>query len=168
MDDLRGKTFTSGSFAALHNLNKKTLMYYDQIGLFAPAKTDVNGYRYYVFEQSFTLSIILILRKMGLSLKEIKSCLEFYDHEYLFTYVHGKSKQFERQLFELMWLYKEEKKHSVDNLLPSYESKNEAEQVEDISLFIFKDEAPPISKFLNDCYKYRLNMYEHDGMLAKE
>ena len=29
--------FTIGQFAALHEINKKTLMWYDEIGLFKPA-----------------------------------------------------------------------------------------------------------------------------------
>ena len=31
------KLFTIGQFAALHGINKKTLMWYDEIGLFKPA-----------------------------------------------------------------------------------------------------------------------------------
>lgn len=31
------RLFTIGQFAALHRINKKTLMWYDQIGLFTPA-----------------------------------------------------------------------------------------------------------------------------------
>ncbi len=38
------KLLTIGQFAAMHGINKKTLMWYDEIGLFAPAaiilKTD--------------------------------------------------------------------------------------------------------------------------------
>ena len=39
---------TIGQFAALHGINKKTLMWYDEIGLFKPASINPeNGYRYY-------------------------------------------------------------------------------------------------------------------------
>ncbi|WP_327240940.1 hypothetical protein [Ruminococcus gauvreauii] len=31
------KLFTIGQFAALHEINKKTLMWYDEVGLFKPA-----------------------------------------------------------------------------------------------------------------------------------
>ena len=34
------KLFTIGQFAALHGVNKKTLMWYNQIGLFRPAAVD--------------------------------------------------------------------------------------------------------------------------------
>ena len=43
----RKKQFTIGQFAALHQINKKTLMWYDEIGLFRPAIKKENGYRYY-------------------------------------------------------------------------------------------------------------------------
>ena len=33
----KGRLFSIGQFAALHGVNKKTLMWYDEIGLFCPA-----------------------------------------------------------------------------------------------------------------------------------
>ncbi len=42
------KLLTIGQFAALHGINKKTLMWYDEIGLFHPSLIHPeNGYRYY-------------------------------------------------------------------------------------------------------------------------
>lgn len=39
------KLLTIGQFAALHGINKKTLMWYDEIGLFKPAAINPeNGY----------------------------------------------------------------------------------------------------------------------------
>ena len=35
--DKKNKRLTIGQFAALHGVNKKTLMWYDEIGLFKPA-----------------------------------------------------------------------------------------------------------------------------------
>ena len=46
------KLLTIGQFAALHGINKKTLMWYDEIGLFKPAVIHpANGYRYYNYYQ---------------------------------------------------------------------------------------------------------------------
>lgn len=57
------KLFTIGQFAALHGINKKTLMWYDEIGLFRPAAINPeNGYRYYDYHQSPVLETILLLR----------------------------------------------------------------------------------------------------------
>ena len=50
--------FTAGQFARLHHLNKRTLHYYDDIGLFSPAYKGKNGYRYYTYQQSAELESI--------------------------------------------------------------------------------------------------------------
>ena len=36
----------------LHNINKKTLMWYDRVGILKPAVIKENGYRYYTYFQS--------------------------------------------------------------------------------------------------------------------
>lgn len=63
--------FTIGQFAALHEINKKTLMWYDEIGLLKPACIKENGYRYYSYQQSAALETILMLRELNVSLDEI-------------------------------------------------------------------------------------------------
>ena len=68
--------FTIGQFAALHEINKKTLMWYDEIGLLKPACIKENGYRYYSYQQSSTLETILMLRELNVSLDEIKQFME--------------------------------------------------------------------------------------------
>ena len=69
--------FTIGQFARLHEVNKKTLMYYDEIGLLKPACIKENGYRYYTYSQSSSLETILMLRELNVSIKEIK---DFMNH----------------------------------------------------------------------------------------
>lgn len=70
------KLFTIGQFADLHEINKKTLMWYDEIGLLKPACIKENGYRYYSYQQSSTLETILMLRELNVSLDEIKNFIE--------------------------------------------------------------------------------------------
>lgn len=70
------KKFTTSEFAKLHNLNKRTLHYYDNIGLFSPDIKGENNYRYYSFEQNIKLDYILMLKKIGMSIDEIKKFLE--------------------------------------------------------------------------------------------
>lgn len=62
---------TIGQFAKLHEINKKTLMWYDEIGLLKPYCIKENGYRYYNYQQSSTLETILLLRELNMSLEEI-------------------------------------------------------------------------------------------------
>lgn len=65
-------TFTIGQFAALHDINKKTLMWYDEIGLLKPAFIRDNGYRCYTYQQSNLLEVILLLRELDVPIADIK------------------------------------------------------------------------------------------------
>ncbi len=67
------KLLTIGQFASMHGINKKTLMWYDEIGLFGPATINqTNGYRYYNYHQSPILETILLLRELDVSINEIQ------------------------------------------------------------------------------------------------
>ena len=69
----KSRLLTIGQFAALHGINRKTLMWYDQIGLFQPAYIHPeNGYRYYSYYQSSILETILLLRELDVSIDEIQ------------------------------------------------------------------------------------------------
>jgi len=71
------KFLTIGQFAAMHGINKKTLMWYDEIGLFKPAIINPeNGYRYYNYHQSSVLETILLLRELDISISEIQSFMQ--------------------------------------------------------------------------------------------
>ncbi len=72
--DANAKLLTIGQFAALHGINKKTLMWYDEIGLFKPALIHPeNGYRYYNYHQSALLETILMLRELDVPVSEIQT-----------------------------------------------------------------------------------------------
>lgn len=64
--------FTSGQFAKLCSVNKKTLFHYDSIGLFKPEITDNNGYRYYSPKQLDVFNVITELKEIGMPLSDIK------------------------------------------------------------------------------------------------
>lgn len=71
------KLLTIGQFAALHGINKKTLMWYDEIGLFRPAFIQPeNGYRYYSYYQSAILETILLLRELDVPIGEIQAFMK--------------------------------------------------------------------------------------------
>lgn len=68
--------FTTGELARLNGISKQTLIFYDRTGVFSPNEKDpYNGYRYYGADQLEMLDHILILKDMGLSLKEIRAFL---------------------------------------------------------------------------------------------
>lgn len=66
------RLFSIGQFARLHEINKKTLMWYDEIGLLKPAVTKENGYRYYTYHQSSVLEVILMLRDLDIPISDIQ------------------------------------------------------------------------------------------------
>lgn len=73
----QNKLLTIGQFAAMHGINKKTLMWYDEIGLFRPASINPeNGYRYYDYHQSPVLETILLLRDLDVSIHEIQDFMK--------------------------------------------------------------------------------------------
>ena len=75
--DKNEKLLTIGQFAALHGINKKTLMWYDEIGLFRPAAINPeNGYRCYNYHQSPILETRLLLRELDVSIPEIQDFMK--------------------------------------------------------------------------------------------
>ena len=72
----RNLYMTTGEFAALAGVTKHTLFHYDEIGLFSPEFIAENGYRMYSLYQMETWNTILILRDLGMPLKEIRQFLQ--------------------------------------------------------------------------------------------
>lgn len=73
----KNRLLTIGQFAAVHGINKKTLMWYDEIGLFKPAAVNPeNGYRCYNYHQSPVLETILLLRELDVSINEIQNFIQ--------------------------------------------------------------------------------------------
>lgn len=62
---------TITKFAQLANTTRRTLIFYDNKGIFHPAKISDNGYRLYDYNQLYEITYILSLRKLGLSIKDI-------------------------------------------------------------------------------------------------
>lgn len=70
------KYYTAGELARLFNIPKQTMLYYDKMGILKPEFVAENGYRYYSTPQYLTLEIILFLRKMDISVPDIRKFLE--------------------------------------------------------------------------------------------
>ena len=72
--------FSIGEVSRYQQISKQTLIFYDKIGLFRPAYVDPgNGYRYYSAAQLDYLDTILIMKKIGFSLSEIKAHMQSYN-----------------------------------------------------------------------------------------
>lgn len=64
--------FTTGELAKLCKIPRKTLLYYDSLGLITPEVIEENGYRYYKRTQLFALELILTMRKLDIPLQKSK------------------------------------------------------------------------------------------------
>lgn len=62
--------------ARMSGVTSRTLRHYDEIGLLAPAYTGGNGHRYYDQAGLLRLQQILLMRELGLGLREIAAVLE--------------------------------------------------------------------------------------------
>ena len=98
--------FTPGELAKLLGISKQLLLYYDKNDIFSPEFVDENGYRFYVLSQYFTLQIIISLRKLDVSLKEIKAYLKSKDINLLKEIYRNKQQEYKKQIEELMYLEK--------------------------------------------------------------
>ena len=92
---------TVSEFAKLHNVNKRTLHYYDSIHLFSPQKTGKNGYRYYTYLQSAEFEIILALRELGMSLDEIRDYQKHKTHDALEKILEEKTREIDERIQQL-------------------------------------------------------------------
>lgn len=98
----KDKLLTIGQFAAMHGINKKTLMWYDTIGLFCPAAINPeNGYRCYDYHQSPVLETILLLRELDVPIAEIQAFLENRSAAAMKNLLEEKIEQLDRQMLHL-------------------------------------------------------------------
>ncbi|TFE00776.1 MerR family transcriptional regulator [Jeotgalibacillus sp. R-1-5s-1] len=67
---------TTGEVSKLFDLTVRTLRYYDQIGLVKPTSTDQGGRRLYDDKVLIELQKILLLKRMGLPLDQLKTILQ--------------------------------------------------------------------------------------------
>lgn len=98
MEDL----FSIGEVSRYQQISKQTLIFYDKIGLFRPAYVDPhNGYRYYSAAQLDYLDTILIMKKIGFSLAEIKEHMQGYNIDSSLALFKKQLAVIDRQIEEL-------------------------------------------------------------------
>ena len=73
---MKEKLLTCGTFAKICGIEKHVLFHYDEIDLFKPIYVNEKGYRYYSYHQYDTFKVIMALKKLGMSLKDIKTYLD--------------------------------------------------------------------------------------------
>ena len=99
---MKDNYFSTGEFAKLCNVNKKTLFYYDEIGLFKPEIVKENGYRYYSVYQLEVFDIIYTLRDLGVPLKQIKSFIDERNPKSVVEFFEYKTGEIENEIKQLI------------------------------------------------------------------
>lgn len=90
---------TISQFAKMHKINKRTLHFYDEIGLFTPKyKDENNGYRYYDYMQSIELEYIFMLKTLGMSIEQIKEYIKKPNYEDFFSIADKKIEEIDNQI----------------------------------------------------------------------
>lgn len=86
--------FRINEVAKLHSISKKTLQYYDKIGLFKPHYIDdQSGYRYYNRLQFPFLKQIIYLKNIGFNLDEIQTMLDNRTFDVMIDFLEKKLQQ---------------------------------------------------------------------------
>lgn len=91
----------TAAFAALAGVNKKTLHYYDEIGLFRPAYVNEKGYRFYSPFQLDRLALIVTLKDLGVPLKVIGEYLNGGDLARVDQILTCQSRELDRRIAQL-------------------------------------------------------------------
>lgn len=107
---------TTAQFAKLHQVNKRTLLYYDEIGLFSPQKKGENNYRYYNLSQSLDFEYIRMLKELKMSLNEIQAYLEKPSASHFLQLAYKKEAELEKQIQRLTQI-KKELQHKKEQIL---------------------------------------------------
>ncbi len=115
--------FSAGELAKYQKISKQTLLFYDKINLFKPAYTDPsNGYRYYSAEQLDYLDTILIMKKTGFSLEEIRQHMKAYTTESSIDSFRQQLKVIDERIKELT-LIKSRLEHRCNQVERAFEMK---------------------------------------------
>jgi DNA-binding transcriptional MerR regulator len=68
--------YNTGELSRKANVSRRTLHYYDEIGLLKPTKVDNKNYRYYGQNSLLQLQEILRLKSFGFTLGQIKQIMK--------------------------------------------------------------------------------------------
>ncbi len=101
MKENNTKYFSTGEFAKLCKVHKKTLFHYDEIGLFKPEKVMNNGYRYYSVYQLEAFNVISTLKDIGVPLKEIKEFMDKRNPKNIVELFEYETKEIEKEINKL-------------------------------------------------------------------
>ena len=137
--------FSAGELAKLQNISKQTLLFYDKKGIFKPAYTDPeNGYRYYSAEQIDYLDAILIMKKLGFSLNDIKEHMKTHTTADSLRFMKAQLSVIQGKIKELR-LVENRLKHrcqQVEDAMNNHQENPVVSKIQGISLLYYNVEEP--------------------------
>lgn len=68
--------YSIGEMSDICNISKKTLRYYDKIGLITSHRQDYNNYRYYTHDSLLLIPVLKYYKQMGFKLEEMRDFLK--------------------------------------------------------------------------------------------
>ena len=148
----------TGDFARLCGTNKRTLIHYDEIGLFKPAYTDDRGYRYYSESQFDVFFTINCPSKLGMPMKEIGAFLNHRNPQALKKLL---LEQREEVLKEEERIRKTRQVIETKLALVSLQEKLESNQAGSSTEHIFQEYTPEEYMILSD----PLNTNDHEAII---
>lgn len=81
--------YSSGEFARMAHITKKTIRYYDEHNILKPSFVNENGARFYTDEDFARLHQILFLKYLGFSLDDIREMtIRNSDHHFMSEFLH--------------------------------------------------------------------------------
>lgn len=159
--------FTPAELAKLFGISKQLLLYYDKNDIFSPEFVDENGYRFYVLSQYFTLQIIISLRKLDVSLKEIKAYLKSKDINLLKNIYRNKQQEYKKQIEELLYLEKTmQQKISFLNNIANLPLNQILLEIQEEKCLYFSEAISikkPIKQRMNTLAKHMLPVFSHES-----
>lgn len=94
--------YSSGEFAKMAHVTKKTLRYYDEKSILRPALVTEKGARFYTDADLGRLQQILLLKYLGFSLSDIKEMLlRDFDNDHFGTFLQVQRKLVEERIEQL-------------------------------------------------------------------
>lgn len=95
------RLYSIGEVSKLCNISRKTLRYYEKLGLITPDDKGSNNYRYYSRKTIMVIPVIKYYKMMGFTLDEMKDLVAGCDYSTMLSHFYKKVKDFEQQEEEL-------------------------------------------------------------------
>lgn len=93
--------YTITEFAEMFRITRQTLIHYDKIGLFKPAKINDNGYRLYEHSQKPKMIEIMQLKDAGMSLSDIMEVMKKNNADSILALFDTQIAKLDDQILEL-------------------------------------------------------------------